>query len=156
MKSERRTIFDYLDGIYRRFGYYRNLTLPVALDGVDGARHLAGRLSQLRRSQPEEIDGRAVTSFVDFADESGPLGPIVSSTDRAARNLLVFELGPDTVVRLRPSGTEPKCKVYIEMRSTPSDAGDRDLDQIRSEVNAAAERLGRAACDALLGPAAGT
>jgi phosphoglucomutase/phosphomannomutase len=56
-------------------------------------------------------------------DEDGRLGPLKGATDRAARNFLIFHLGEGARISLRPSGTEPKAKIYLEVASPPCPAG---------------------------------
>jgi hypothetical protein len=79
---------------------------------------------------------------VDHWDErpGSRFGPILSETDRAARNVLVFELAGEGRVIIRPSGTEPKNKTYIEAASPPLAAG-ADLVAIRAHVAAEAQAL---------------
>jgi phosphoglucomutase/phosphomannomutase len=60
-----------------------------------------------------------VTAFEDLRDEGGRLGPYKGATDYAARNFLIFRLGDRARVVLRPSGTEPKAKAYVEVCSAP-------------------------------------
>ena len=59
-----------------------------------------------------------MTGFEDLRDENGRMGPLKGATDAASRNFLIFRLGEAKVV-LRPSGTEPKAKAYLEVRSAP-------------------------------------
>ena len=76
-----------------------------------------------RKSPPKEIGGLAVTGFEDLRDERGRLGSIKGATDFAARNFLIFRLGDNAKVVLRPSGTEPKAKAYLEVCSAPCSSG---------------------------------
>jgi phosphoglucomutase/phosphomannomutase len=122
-KRRGRTALDYLDRLARDFGYFRNEGVTVAMSGIEGKRNMARMLDALRRSPPGEIAGLAVTSFEDLRDERGRLGPIKGATDLAARNVLIFRLGDQARVVLRPSGTEPKAKTYLEACSPPCPAG---------------------------------
>src|SRR5205085_5416329 len=65
------------------------------------------------------IGEQAVTGFEDLRDESGRLGPLRGATDASSRNFLIFRLGEAARIVLRPSGTEPKAKAYLEVRSAP-------------------------------------
>ena len=60
-----------------------------------------------------------MTRFIDLRDEDGPFGPLKGATDAASRNVLLFRLGDGARVALRPSGTEPKAKAYLEACSPP-------------------------------------
>jgi phosphoglucomutase len=122
-KRRGRTVLDYLDQLARDFGYFRNEGVTVTMTGIEGKRDMARMLDALRRSPPREIAGLPVTSFEDFRDERGRFGPIKGATDFAGRNVLLFRLGEQARVVLRPSGTEPKAKTYLEACSPPCKAG---------------------------------
>jgi phosphoglucomutase/phosphomannomutase len=123
LKRQGRTMLDYLEGLYRRFGYFRNEGVPVVMTGILGKKNMGRMLDELRASPPREIAGLAVTSFEDLRDERGRLGPIKGATDAAARNFLIFRCGDRARLVLRPSGTEPKAKAYIEVCTPPCPSG---------------------------------
>jgi phosphoglucomutase/phosphomannomutase len=118
-----RTLVDQLGALEREFGYFRNEGIPVFMRGLEGKQQMAAMLDSLRADPPRQIGGVAVTAFEDLRDPEGRMGPIKGETDRAARNLLVFRLGEQARVALRPSGTEPKAKIYLEACSGPCPPG---------------------------------
>ncbi len=121
-KRQGRTLVDYLDDLNRQFGYYRNELLNIVLSGLEGKVHMRRMLDALRTNPPQQIGGLTVTSFEDLQNPQGRLGPFKGETDKAARNFLIFRLGDKSVhakVCLRPSGTEPKAKAYIEVCGEP-------------------------------------
>jgi phosphoglucomutase/phosphomannomutase len=122
-KRQGRTVLDYLDQLARQFGYFRNEGVPVVMTGILGKRNMARMLDALRAAPPKEIGGLAVMGFEDLRDERGRLGPLKGATDAAGRNVLIFRLGERARVVLRPSGTEPKAKTYLEACSVPCPAG---------------------------------
>jgi phosphoglucomutase/phosphomannomutase len=142
-KREGSSTFAYLETIYRQFGYFRNEMVPVVMTGLEGKQNMARMLDLLRASPPREMGGLPVTGFEDLRDENGPMGPFKGETDKAARNFLVFRMGDRAKIALRPSGTEPKAKAYIEVCSvpcpprTPPDA----WRQIRREVDDLTKRV---------------
>jgi phosphoglucomutase/phosphomannomutase len=118
-KRHGKTVIDALDAIARQFGYYRNELITIVMPGLEGKQAMARMLDRLRTEPPQSIAGVAVTSFEDLRDPNGRMGPIKGATDAAGRNVLVFKIGDDAKVVLRPSGTEPKAKAYIEVCSPP-------------------------------------
>src|SRR5262245_60092522 len=122
-KRRGKTVLDYLDTLDREFGYFRNEGAPVAMSGVQGKQQMARMLDALRAAPPKEIAGLKVTGFEDLRDEHGRMGPIKGATDSASRNVLIFQLGERARITLRPSGTEPKAKAYIEACSAPCPPG---------------------------------
>jgi len=121
-KRQKRTIPDLLDDLARQFGHYRNGLLNLVMTGLEGKQNMAKMLDALRTNPPKQLGGLAVSRFEDLRDEAGRLGPFKGETDRAARNFLIFRLsggGLEAKVCVRPSGTEPKAKAYIEACSAP-------------------------------------
>ncbi len=150
-KRQGRTLVDYLDDLNRQFGYYRNELLNIVLTGLEGKVNMGRMLDALRKNPPSQIGGLPVVSFEDLRDTNGRMGPFKGETDRAARNFLIFRLAGDGVhgkVCLRPSGTEPKAKAYLEVNGEPLKAG---TPQAAWESNCAAidTRVQRIATDFL-------
>lgn len=110
-----RTLPAYIDEVYLQCGNYANVGRSIVMRGIHGTELQARMMAQLRATPPAAFGPRAVTACVDYLSED-VLGPIKSNTDRMSRNLLLFRLGDggDQVV-IRPSGTEPKIKVYVEI-----------------------------------------
>jgi phosphoglucomutase len=122
-KRQGRTVLDYLEALYRQFGYFHNEGVSVVLSGILGKKSMARMLDALRAAPLREIGGLAVTAFEDLRDERSHLGPIKGATDFASRNVLLYRLGERARIALRPSGTEPKAKTYLEVCSDPCPAG---------------------------------
>jgi phosphoglucomutase len=122
-KRQGKTVLGYLGDLYRRFGYFHNSVAGLAMSGIEGKQQMGKMLDLLRKSPPKEIAGLKVTGFEDLRDENGRFGPLKGATDAASRNVLVFKLGDRAKVTLRPSGTEPKAKAYVEVGSAPCPAG---------------------------------
>jgi phosphoglucomutase/phosphomannomutase len=122
-KRQGRTVLDYLERLAKEFGYFRTEGVPLVMTGIMGKTNMLRMMDGLRKSPPTEIAGLKVTGFEDLRDENGRMGPFKGETDKAARNFLVFRLGDQARVMLRPSGTEPKAKIYVEASSVPMAAG---------------------------------
>ena len=137
------TVVQHLDALYRQFGYFKNVLENIVMTGIEGKRDMARMLDRLRLTPPKEIAGLPLTRFEDLRDENGRMGPLKGGTDAASRNVLLFQLGEHARVALRPSGTEPKAKAYIESSSPPCRAGmsAEKWQQICAEVDEAAKRV---------------
>lgn len=147
-RAEGRTLVDLLDQLRYEHGYIVNSQLSVRFPGATGQAGMQRLLERLRATPPTALCGRPVVGFTDHRDPLGRFGPIRSETDAASRNVLVLTLGSGSWdegarVILRPSGTEPKLKVYVEL------CGQAGLDASkRAEIDAELKRF--AEC---LGPA---
>ena len=107
----------------------------------------------MRPSPPREIGGLAVTAFEDLRDEHGRMGPLKGATDAAARNFLIFRLG-ERRLTLRPSGTEPKAKAYVEVCSPPCSLEITDVDL--AAIVSGNRRVGETTCGRFSVAGAGT
>jgi phosphoglucomutase/phosphomannomutase len=140
-KAAGSTVVDALEDLYRDHGAVANVLVPLVMEGAVGRKRISEIQEGMRADPPTHIGGREVTAFFDRRDESGVFGPIVSATDRAARNVLAFQLGDDHRVVIRPSGTEPKTKIYVE--AIHPVGPDDEVDAILATAREDAERLGR-------------
>ena len=142
-RQQGRVLLDYLDDIYKRYGYVANLGTSMVMSGAEGASRIQHIQDTLRRKPPAEVGGWEVTRAVDHWDESGVHGPLLSETDRAARNVLAYRLANGARVIIRPSGTEPKNKIYLEVPAPPLgiEAGDDALARSKAVTDAVAQRL---------------
>lgn len=147
-KRRGRTVVDYLEDIYRDFGYFHSELRTLAMSGILGKQQMMTLLETLRRDPPRALAGLPITRFEDLRDPSGRLGPIKGATDAASRNVLLFRLGDRARLALRPSGTEPKAKLYVETCTPPRPPGMTD-DAWQAE-RLAAETLARRLADEFL------
>ncbi len=109
------TLFDALDELYKEYGYYDEHTLNIVMPGLDGLADMAKLMADLRTAPPKEIGGVAVLAMRDYLDGRiwlSDLGP-VDTTKIKGSNVLYFELADGSTFIVRPSGTEPKVKVYV-------------------------------------------
>ncbi|MER3416942.1 MAG: phospho-sugar mutase [Gemmataceae bacterium] len=118
-KRQGSTVLDYLERIYRRFGYFAHVLRSLAMQGLHGRQHMERMMESLRATPPQDIGGHRVERWEDLRREDSRLGPCRGATDRLARNVLVYTLENQTRIVLRPSGTEPKAKVYVEVATAP-------------------------------------
>jgi phosphoglucomutase/phosphomannomutase len=142
-KRQGRTVPEYLDALARQYGYFRNEVLNIVMTGIEGKSNMVRMLEALRKGPPKSVGGLAVTGFEDLRDENSRMGPLKGATDAASRNFLIFRLGESAKVVLRPSGTEPKAKAYLEVRSAPWKAGvsGEAWDAACREVDTLAQRI---------------
>jgi phosphoglucomutase/phosphomannomutase len=142
-RQQNATLCDYLDDIYRRYGYYANLLTSMVMTGAEGLANIQKIQDVLRQQPPQRVADWRVTEVVDHWDEAGLHGAFLSETDRASRNVLAYRLENGARVMIRPSGTEPKNKVYIEVPSVPLGAAatQEALTRQKAETNAIAQQL---------------
>ena len=129
LKRQGRTIPELLGDLARQFGHFKNELVNIVMTGLEGKQNMAKMLDALRTHPPAGVGGLPVVGFEDLRDEDGRMGPFKGETDKAARNFLIFRLGGEGIeakVCLRPSGTEPKAKAYVEVSGPPAKPGTSD------------------------------
>ena len=139
-------VVDYLGASNSSSATSATRSATSSMPGIEGKQSMARMLDRIRQAPPQSIAGLPVTQLEDLRDENGWMGPFKGATDKAARNFLIFHLGDNARIALRPSGTEPKAKAYIEVCSPPCPHGMSDADWQRScaEVDATAKRIAEA------------
>ena len=135
------TLLDAIEALYEKYGYFTEASVNVYMDGTDGPERMAALMASLRQEPPMEFAGQQVIRIRDYRDGTiavPGLGP-VGYTELSGSNVLCFELDNDTIFIIRPSGTEPKIKIYIL-------AQDKDGNQCRrkaQQCKEAAANLGK-------------
>ena len=120
------TLYDALQQLYRTYGWYGEKTHNLVMPGLDGLEKMAALMASLRQNPPTAIAGVDVVVRKDYTD-----GTVIRCADGAVSrmelsgsNVLRYELSDGTVILVRPSGTEPKIKIYI--LTLGKDAAERD------------------------------
>lgn len=115
LRSQNKYLPEYLDALALKCGNHQNAARSVVMRGIRGVALLADMMQSLRSKPPAGFGDMPVVRVRDFL--STEHGPIRSDTEKLSRNLLVYDLDKAQVV-IRPSGTEPKAKVYVDVEGS--------------------------------------
>ena len=120
------TLYDALLTLYTKYGWYGEKTHNLVMPGLDGLEKMAALMKRLRTAPPANIAGVDVVVRKDYQDGSAVdcATGNVGKMELSGSNVLRFELADGTTILVRPSGTEPKIKVYILTQG--KDATERD------------------------------
>ena len=112
------TLLDAMDALYEKYGFFREKTLNLVMPGLDGLQKMKALMASLRGEPPREIAGVEVVRQRDYLDGSICVAGVgkVGKTPFEGSNVLYFELSDGSSFIVRPSGTEPKIKVYVLCR----------------------------------------
>ena len=134
-------LYEAMDALYQKYGYYLNGTVNASFPGAAGAEKMAVIMDGLRKNPPTEIAGYAVVGMTDYA--TGPEMPRVSGLQKEAAqvlppaNVIEFRLEGDNKVIFRPSGTEPKVKAYLFSKGATRE----ESEAVREQLKAASETI---------------
>lgn len=137
LKREGTNLAEHMDALYSRFGWHEARVLSCELQGPDAMEISAGFMAQMRRELPKAVCGIAVTSVTDY--QARVTRDLVHGTEEAVTlpksNVLVLQLGEKGTVILRPSGTEPKVKIYLTAVDADRAAAMKLLDDMAAEMS---------------------
>ena len=127
-KKQNMTLYDALEAIYKKYGYYDSRVTSFALSGMDGLQKMGALMSDLREKVPSEFAGKRVLAVRDYlkgerVDTQGS----VSALEQGKSNVLYYELEDGAWICVRPSGTEPKVKLYVNAMSASHEETDKQL-----------------------------
>jgi phosphomannomutase len=128
-KLEGKTLVDRLDAIYRTYGLFRERLVSVELEGREGQAKIGQMMSKLRREPPTSLAGRRVVTIEDYS-KSLSTNVATGKTEKLElpiSNVLRYWLDDQTKVVVRPSGTEPKIKLYFGVQQPASDPIDASI-----------------------------
>ena len=113
-KKQGKNLYDGLQELFEKHGYYAEKTISLTFDGVEGAKEIADLMTKFRNDAPSEFAGYEVVALEDFAKSEKRLADgTVTKIDLPTSNVLKYILADGTWIAVRPSGTEPKIKFYI-------------------------------------------
>lgn len=114
-KKQGKTLAQVIDAMYEEYGYYKNTTLSFSFDGAAGMQKMADIMASLRANSPAEVSGMKVVKFSDFKESVEK--DLVAGTEKVIElpksNVLAYYLEGNNAAIVRPSGTEPKIKIYV-------------------------------------------
>ena len=135
-KQKNMTLWDAMQEMYKKYGYYREKQFSITLKGAEGAQKIKEMMENMRKASPQEIAGQKVLSIGDYekqkiySKETGKETP----TNLPKSNVLYYELENDTWCCVRPSGTEPKIKFYMGVKGSSLEDAEAKLEELENEI----------------------
>lgn len=142
-KDQGKTLYDLLMGIYLEYGFSKEQTINVVRPGKTGQDEIKQMMSDFRQNPPTELGGSKVVLWKDYKTLEGKNadGTVVKLNMPDTSNVLQWFCEDGTKVSVRPSGTEPKIKFYVEVKDTMSEASQyAELDKKGAEKIAAIKK----------------
>ncbi len=130
------TLVDAMDSLYKQYGYYENELMNFGFEGEDGMIRMKGIMDDARKNPPEKIAGSAVTGWSDYQASERHDGAKTSVVRLPKSDVLEFRLANGGKVIVRPSGTEPKIKVYLSAKGAEKKGSLAEVANLRAAVPA--------------------
>ena len=136
-KSEGKTLYDGLQALYEKYGYFLEKTISVTVQGLEGPAKIKALLDGLRKEVPSNFGGIKVAVAQDFAvNQQVDAQGVVSEIGLPTSNVLKYILEDGSWIAVRPSGTEPKIKFYMGVKATTQEEAEEKLAKFQKDLDA--------------------
>ena len=135
-KSKGFTLWDQMINIYEKYGYYREGQVSIVLEGADGAEKIQNMMKAMREKDITKIGDYNVLEFRDYDRNivKNMIDGNVTETGLPKSNVLYYELENDFWCCVRPSGTEPKIKLYMGVKSNTMEDANKKLEKLKQDM----------------------
>ncbi|MGF7184906.1 phosphoglucomutase [Desulfitispora alkaliphila] len=132
-KTQGLTLSEKLEDIFKRLGYYKEDLTSFVLEGKEGQEQIKRILDTFRSEGLKEVNGKKIDLAIDYLkqEEISLREDTVTSTNLPAANVLKYILEDDSWFCIRPSGTEPKIKIYFGVREKSEDSATKKLAELK-------------------------
>lgn len=120
-----KTLLDVLEELYKEHGYYLNKLISLVLEGIEGSERIQRIMESFRNQPIEEINDMKLIRTIDYLKDD---------TDTPKSNVLKYFFNDGSWYAIRPSGTEPKIKIYIYSKGNDKEVSERKIKDIEQEV----------------------
>jgi len=130
------TLWDQMQNIYKKYGYYKETQVSIVKEGPQGAEEIKNMMSDMRNTPIEKIGDYKVLTFKDIDKDisKNMMTGETSTTGLPKSNVLYYELEDDNWCCVRPSGTEPKIKFYMGVKGTSNEDADSKLEALKNAM----------------------
>lgn len=142
-KEQGKTLYQRLQEIYEEYGYYKEDLIAIRREGKEGQEKIKGTIKELRENGVKEIADREVVLWRDFQEgkEYDLKEKEEKEIDLPESNVLQYLLKDESLITIRPSGTEPKLKVYFAVKDETDKAAREKLDKIKDKFSDRVEEI---------------
>ncbi len=124
-KKRGKSLVDVMYEIYDKYGFFKEHLMSIVLEGIEGSKRILRMMKFFRESNFEEFAGINVSETIDFKDGYKDVG---------ASNVLIYHLEDGSWFAVRPSGTEPKIKLYIYVKDNNEERANEKVNEIKEDV----------------------
>lgn len=124
-KKQGKTLLDVLEEIYKEYGYYQEKLVSVVLEGIEGSKRIGRMMESFRDNPINSFDGMKCIRVIDY---------LFDKTGNPKSNVLKYYLDDGSWYSIRPSGTEPKIKLYIYTKDKCKEISHKKIEIIQSDI----------------------
>ena len=135
-KSKGKTLWDEMNNIYKKYGYYKETQVSIVMEGAEGAEKIQQMMLNMRNTPVNKIGNYKVLMFEDIYKDY--VKDMVTGEERTTglpkSNVLYYELEDNNWCCIRPSGTEPKIKLYMGVKGKSEEEADKKLEDLKNAM----------------------
>ena len=135
-KSKGKTLWDAMNDIYEKYGYYKETQVSIVMEGAEGAQKIKDMMTNMRNTDIEKIGDYKVLTFKDVDKDivKNMQTGEVTKTGLPRSNVLYYELENNSWCCVRPSGTEPKIKLYMGVKGNSTEDASKKLEDLKNAM----------------------
>lgn len=135
-KTQGKTLVDVMNSLYEKYGMYLNTLLNFGFEGADGMKKMGDMMASMRENPPKDIGGMPVINVADYLTSSSldTVTGVKTTITLPKSNVLSYTLPNDNKAIVRPSGTEPKIKIYITSHADTRAEAEAQTEVIASSI----------------------
>ena len=135
-KKQNLTLWDQMINIYKKYGFYKEGIISITMEGIDGAEKIQNTLTKLRENPLTKLGKYRVLKFRDYKENiiKDMVSGEITETGLPNSNVLYYELENNSWCCVRPSGTEPKIKFYVGIKSDNLENAEKELEELVKEL----------------------
>lgn len=135
-RSKGKTLWDAMIDIYKKYGYYKEAQVSIVLEGVEGAQKIQEMMTNMRNTPVEKIGEYKVLKFKDIDKDyvKDMVTGNETKTGLPKSNVLYYELEDNSWCCVRPSGTEPKIKLYMGIKGKTEEEANQKLENLKNAM----------------------
>lgn len=135
-KSKGKTLWDAMNDIYEKYGYYKETQVSIVMEGAEGAQKIKDMMTNMRNTDIEKIGDYKVLTFKDVDKDivKNMQTGEVTKTGLPRSNVLYYELENNSWCCVRPSGTEPKIKLYMGVKGSSTEDASKKLEDLKNAM----------------------
>lgn len=133
-KEQGMSLYEALIKLYEKYGFYKETLIPIELEGKEGQEKIASCIDALRNSSIESVDGVKVSTKLDYKLSLEESNGVKSEIKLPKSNVLKYILEDGSSFVVRPSGTEPKMKIYLAVKGSSLENAESEIERFKSKV----------------------
>ena len=134
--SKGKTLWDAMNDIYKKYGHYIETQVSIVKEGSSGAQEIKNMMTKMRNTEVNEVGDYKVIEFKDIEldIDKNMTTKEVKSTGLPKSNVLYYELEDDAWCCIRPSGTEPKIKLYMGVKGADEQDAEQKVEALKNAM----------------------